>query len=51
MEEVNKEYKCNSCGSTSVDTPGMCCGGERKEVCKTCGEARKEDGTCGCAKE
>lgn len=29
---MNKEYKCAACGSMSKDTPGTCCGGERKEV-------------------
>jgi len=29
---MNKEYKCAMCGSVSKDTPGTCCGAERKEV-------------------
>jgi len=29
---MNKEYKCAMCGSVSKDTPGTCCGTERKEV-------------------
>ena len=29
---MNKEYKCAMCGSVSKNTPGTCCGAERKEV-------------------
>jgi hypothetical protein len=28
---MNKEYKCAICGSIAKDTPGACCGAERKE--------------------
>ena len=29
---METKYKCEMCGSESVDTPGTCCGRERKAV-------------------
>ena len=29
---MNKEYKCEMCGSVAKDVQGTCCGAERKEV-------------------
>jgi len=40
-----KTYVCQSCGSESKGTPGMCCGAERGEKCSDCGTPKK---TCGC---
>lgn len=40
-----KTYVCQSCGSESKETPGMCCGAERGEKCSDCDIPKK---TCGC---
>lgn len=29
---MEKKYKCEICGSESVNTPGICCGRERKAM-------------------
>lgn len=43
---MNKEYKCESCGSTAKDVPSTCCGSERKEtasnVCLACETGKGE---------
>ncbi len=43
---MDKEYKCEMCSSTSKDTPGTCCGAERKEapsnVCVACETGKGE---------
>ena len=43
---MNKGYKCAMCGSVAKDTPGTCCGAERKEVasnvCVACQSGKGE---------
>lgn len=41
---METKYKCEKCGSESVNTPGTCCGGERK-ACDTCNAENTEDKT------
>jgi len=46
---MEKKYKCGMCGSEAIDTPGTCCGGERKAVeskMKNMEHNHKEGETC-----
>jgi len=52
-DKKEESFKCKMCGSKSTDTPGVCCGGERKPAggemkCEACEHKHKEDGSCDC---
>lgn len=43
---MENKYKCEMCGSESVDTPGTCCGQERKAVNSEMEHNHKEGEVC-----
>lgn len=46
-ETTEKTHTCPGCGSESTESPGTCCGAERREKCSKCGHTHKEKGGCG----
>lgn len=44
-EEKKDQYKCKSCGSTSEEEAGTCCGAPREKVC-SCGSGKYAKDCC-----